>query len=126
MITIPYKRHYSAGVGLGAEIGDHLGVEAAYTYSVYGIALSSYNPYPMANGYAQSNNYENYALKQNVFDVNLRLYLVDRTSVFRPFLAGGAGCSKGYINFDQSIINAQRNMGYANAGADYEISSSSA
>ena len=112
--------HFSTGVGLGIGAGDRLVFELGYTYSEYGIEMNGYN----ANmGWAAPNgNYESRALKQNVFDVGLKAYLVDSDAKFRPFIGAGGAYSKGYLNYDDQYrqwMQQWNPQGYT----DYEMSS---
>ena len=114
---------YSAGVGIGVGVSDNLGVEFGYAFSEYGVASSNpyagMSPYPT---YGVGRPSETYALKQNVFDVGLKIHLLGQQAKLRPFLGGGAGFSKSYINYDNKIIDSYHQIGW-NTPRDYEISS---
>jgi hypothetical protein len=123
------KSRVAGGFSLNAEVSNNLTFEAGYTYSEYGVNMASTNPF-VANVqawnamYGQQNNLNTLVMKQNVIDLGLRLYLLGRPSRFRPFIGGGGGYSKSYVNYDQSILNSMRTAGYQNVmGQDYELSS---
>jgi opacity protein-like surface antigen len=125
----PYniKGRYTMGVGLDLGVSDHLGFEINYSYSDYGLALNDstalalsglLNPYGFA--YGGADNYTG-ALKQNVVDAGLKLHLLGMASRIRPFIGGGAGYSKSFLNYDPRILNFLRQYNYA-VPADYEVS----
>ena len=63
-------------------------------------------------------------MNQNVFDAGVKLYLLDRDSAVRPFIGGGGGYAKSYINYNSQIINNLNAMGLGNSNlaSDYDVS----
>ncbi len=125
----PYniQGRYTVGAGLDMGVSDHLGFEINYSYSDYGLALNDstalalsglLNPYGFA--YGGANNWTG-ALKQNVVDAGLKLHLLGMASRIRPFIGGGGGYSRSFLNYDPRILNFLRQYGYG-VPADYELS----
>lgn len=117
--------HYSLGIGVGFEVSDHMAFEGGYTYSEYGMALSLTNPtvqWAQGIGYTYNPTAESIAFKQNVADLGLKLYLLGRESRIRPFIGGGGAYSKGYLNYDQNILNNLKILRQTALASDYEIS----
>lgn len=128
------KPRYSAGFALGVQASDNLSLEIGYTFSEYGIVANSQNPYvnqyKMIIGASWDQNFETFALKQNVFDAGLKLHFLGPNSRIRPLLVGGAAYAKSFVNYDSRILDGlsqTMNYGtpyYANQhSADYELSS---
>lgn len=116
------KSRFSAGAALGVHVTDNIAVEIGYAYSEYGVEATSSNPYVV--GYQVYNRIrEPLAMKQNVLDAGMKLYLLGSDSRVRPFIGGGAGYAKSYINYDQKIIDGLRQAGYRGLTNDYELDS---
>ncbi len=113
---------YSVGLGLGVNVSENLAFELGYTYSEYGVALSSSNPFVLNYQYYLGNA-EPLVMKQNLVDAGLRLYFLGTESKIRPFIGGGAAYGKSYINYDQKIMQGLSNSGYSYMANDYEVSS---
>jgi outer membrane protein W len=122
----------AAGIGLGMGVTDNLSVEVGYTYAEYGIGLAN-------SAYIQqmfTGTSDTYDLKQNVFDIGMKLDLVSSDSRFRPFIGGGAAYSKGYLNYPTSVTQLYQQyspnfspdfessdfLGYLSAGFDAQVS----
>jgi outer membrane protein W len=122
----------AAGVGLGMGVTDSLSVEVGYTYAEYGIGLAN-------SAYIQqmyTGTSDTYDLKQNIFDIGLKMDLLSSDSRFRPYIGGGAAYSKGYLNYPTSVTqmyqayNANFSpdfessdfLGYLSAGFDAQVS----
>lgn len=126
--TYSVKPRFATGAGCGLGIADNLVVEAGYTYAEMGVSLNSTNPYVIAyqtwsNSMGYTSSFENVALKQNVFDFGMKLYLTNAESRLRPFLGGGGAYSLGYINYDSKIIDYMARSGYGSMARDFELSS---
>jgi len=115
------------GVGVDMGVSDHLGFEINYSYSDYGLSLNDatamqlgglLGPYGFA--YGGANNFTG-SFRQNVADAGLKLHLLGAGSRIRPFIGGGAGYSKSFLNYDPRILNFLRQFGYG-VPADYELS----
>jgi hypothetical protein len=123
--------HFAGGVAVGVDTSDYLSFELGYTYAEYGVNIASGNPMvqqlqAMQYAYGTNTNSNTLTFKQNVIEVGLKLHLLDKSSIVRPFIGGGGAWSKGYINYDQSILNILKQYpGYANNGLanDYELTS---
>jgi len=122
------ESRYSVGLGLDVGVADNLSFEIGYQFSEYGLKyaptntfvqwLESYN-----NGYYNSSsNRDTHVLKQNVFDMGIKLYLLGRDSRFRPYVGGGGGYARTYLNYDQRYINLMKQYGYQQYTSDYELS----
>lgn len=125
----PYniQGRYTMGVGVDMGVSDHLGFEINYSYSDYGLSLNDatamqlgglLGPYGFA--YGGANNFTG-SFRQNVADAGLKLHLLGAGSRIRPFIGGGAGYSKSFLNYDPRILNFLRQFGYG-VPADYELS----
>ncbi|MEK6705697.1 MAG: hypothetical protein AAB116_02300 [Candidatus Poribacteria bacterium] len=121
------RPRYSAGIGLGVGASDNLSFELGYTFSEFGVALNSTNPFVLnyqawSNSLGYSANLETVAMKQNVADAGLKLHFLGSDAKLRPFIGGGAAYSRSYINYDQKILSALSQGGLQGLGRDYEIS----
>jgi outer membrane protein W len=52
----------------------------------------------------------------------LRLYALGRDSKVRPYIGGGAGYSRGFLNYDKRYLDLARQTGSPGLAKDYEIS----
>lgn len=126
------RPRYSAGINASVASSNHVSFELGYTYSEYGLALASTNPFVIqqqyyANqyGYAQPT-YEAQAMKQNVVDAGLKLHFLGPEAKLRPFIGGGAAWSKSFINYDQRILayfNQSPDPAIRAMASDYELNS---
>ncbi|MBS1961497.1 MAG: outer membrane beta-barrel protein [Bdellovibrionales bacterium] len=109
---------YMTGVGIGFEASDYVGVEIGYAYSENGVRLDSTNT-GAYYGYQPTNEL---MFKNNTFDVAMKLYAASTEAKVRPYIAGGAGYSVGYINYDQQQQQAYGYYyGYTNPSSDYTL-----
>lgn len=125
----PYsiEGRYTVGVGLDMAVSEHLSFDLGYSYSDYGLALNDstamvlrgiLNPYGfMYNG----SDFKTGSLRQNVVDAGLKLHLLGTASRIRPFIGGGAGYSKSFLNYDARIMDFLKRYGYG-VPPDYELS----
>lgn len=122
------QSRFSAGVGLGVGVDDNFSLEAGYSYSEYGVAMTPQNGFVQnviawqGGGYYNPN-LETVALKQNVFDLGLKMHLLGANSRVRPFLGGGGAYAQSFLNYDQRILDVLRQQGFSGLATDYEISS---
>lgn len=123
---------YAGGVSVGVATSEFLSFELGYTYAEYGVNIGSSNPFVqqiqgMQNYYGNGQNSNTLAYKQNVVDIGMKLHLMDSSSRVRPFVGGGGAWSKGFINYDQQILNnlKQSYPGFQNTPLmnDYELTS---
>jgi len=107
----------SYGIGVTAYSGQ-MAFDADFTYSQYGVGLLSSNYIVQALQY-QYVQYQNQpvVLSQNVIDAGARFFLLNEDSKVRPFIGGGLGYAKGYINYNQGL---QSLIG-AYYGQDYQM-----
>jgi outer membrane protein W len=116
------QSRYTAGLGFDIGVSSNLSFELGYAFSEYGVALTSTNP-TVVNYQYYTGNSEPLAMKQNVLDAGLKVYLLGEDAKLRPFLGASAGYSKSFINYDQRIIDELYRVGYQNLLRDYEVSS---
>ncbi len=133
--TLVVNPRYTVGLGLGVDASENLSVHAGYNYSEYGVALASSDPFISSLQYYQAgfnpSAFETIAMKQNVFELALRIHLLGKHSKFRPFFGGGGAYARSFINFDDNVLNSLSGF-YKNyygaqnfqqqLGADYELS----
>jgi outer membrane protein W len=115
--------HFSVGGGLAVEASNYITFEANYTYSEYGVDIASVNPFANYYQSAGGSGLQTLVLKQNVFDAGLKFHLLGQDSRVRPFIGGGGGYSKSYMNYNQNVLNLENQEGYQAFGKDYESSS---
>jgi hypothetical protein len=122
------RPHYSAGIGLGVGISNHVTFDAGFQFSEYGVAMNSSNPY-IANYQAwaatqgYNSTFESVAMKQNIVDAGFKVHVLGSEARLRPFLGGGAAYSKSFVNYDSRILAILNQSGLQQLGRDYEISS---
>ena len=117
---------YAASLGLGLGLSKYINLEAAYTYSEFGIGLNSSNPFvqQMAAYMSGMNpNFNTLTLRQNLFEGDAKIYLLGPDSTFRPFIAGGGAYSLGLINYNSAIVGALNQYGAAAMSQDYNLTS---
>ncbi len=120
---------YSAGVGLGVDVSDHVSLDVGYSYNEYGVSYTSYDPYfnqllYYANNSLNRDHFDTVAMKQNVIDAGLKLHVLGLDSRIRPFIGGGGAYSKSYINYDERVIQIMnQSPGWSQYAKDYEASS---
>ncbi len=126
----PYaiEGRYTVGVGLDMQVSDNLGFEIGYSFSEYGLALNDatalilgqyLNPYGFNyNGSADKTG----MLKQNVVDAGIKVHLLGMASRIRPYIGGGGGYSKSFLNYDPRILNLLRGYSGFATPPDYELS----
>lgn len=106
---------YSAGIGLGVDFSDYLAFTAGYTFSKYTIAAGTtlYNP-----GYAL----QKLDMSDNVMDAGLRINFLSNKAKLRPFIGGGVGYRRGYVNYDNATLNYMKQYSYGLNTQDVELS----
>lgn len=116
---------YAAGFELGLASTDNLAFTAGYTYSEYGIGLAANSPYALwANNYGYYGSTDRTTFKKNTIDAGLKMSLLNPEARLRPFIGGGGAWSKGYVNYDQAVLNQlMRTPGLygMNAAQDYQL-----
>ncbi len=121
------QSRYSAGIGLGVRVADNMEFEAVYSYSEYGMKGISSNPIIRdAQGYSTGNlnpDFESRAYKQNLVDAGLKLLVLNADSKIRPYVGGGGGYSKSYLNYDSRMVDFLNQNRFNNLASDYEVSS---
>ena len=128
---------FSLGASLNMEIARNLTIEGGYSYNEYGIALGNSPTMSQTYGYMNggnnygynNNNYynqenmETLALKQHVFDMGLKMHLMNRASTFRPYVGLGAAYAKGAVNYDDRILKYMQGFGNNQATDNYSSTS---
>jgi opacity protein-like surface antigen len=115
---------YAVGAGVDVGFSDHLSFELGYTYGEYGVGLNSATAAglgPLVGGWGWNYNPNNTTgvLRQNVVDAGIKLHMLGRQSKLRPFIGGGAGYSRSFLNYDQRIVNYMRQFGFNSP--DYDL-----
>jgi len=125
----PYQLQgrYTVGAGIDVGVSDHLTFELGYSYSEYGVALNSATAMGLAPvlgmggyGFNYNQNSNTGMLRQNVLDTGLKVHLLGRRSRLRPFIGGGAGYSRSFLNYDPRIVDFMRSVGYG-LSRDYDL-----
>jgi len=121
---------YAAGIGLGVDVSDNLSVDLGYTFSEYGVQTAAASPlgqaaintmYYTTGVFSTPTTQDTYTLKQNVIDAGLKLHFLGHDSKLRPYIAGGGGYAKSYLNFSDAILQLIGSMpATTGATSDYE------
>jgi len=133
--------HFSGGIMASLGASDYFSFQVGYTYSQYGVAMASSNPWAVqqqqqAAALGQAN-FQTLNMNQNVFDAGVKVHLLGPDSRIRPFIGAGGAYAMSYINFTSSILsqmnatfrqnispdyNVNNFLGYASGGMDFKIS----
>ncbi len=114
------RGRYSAGLSLGVEASESMTFELGYQFSEYGISLQ---PTYGSSWSSPTGTYESRALRQNLVDAGLKFYLLGTRSRLRPFVGGGGGWQRSFVNYD-SRYRALVQAYYPTVSVqDYEASS---
>lgn len=122
--TLPFQTNsrFAAGVGLVMTASDSISIDAGYTYGEIGLMLPPSNLFAMQYSMFGVNR-EPLTMKQNVFDLGARVYLLGKDSKFRPFVGVGAGYMMSYVNYDPNVITTLNQFGGNAFAQDYQINS---
>jgi len=118
---------YALGLAITMAASDYLSFSVGYTYAVTGVAMNSSNPFVQQlqnqQGYYGQVNSNTLDLNNNIFNADLKLYLLGPDSMIRPFIGGGLAYSHGFINYDPNIVNAAQQYGVSSQflGGDYTL-----
>lgn len=104
---------YSLGGDISVDVTDHIAFTAGYTYSAY--LLSAGSAFMAPAGYKL----QQLQLNDNSITAGMRGYLLGMKSRVRPFIGGGVGYRKGFINYDEA---ARRYFSSPDTLQDVEIS----
>jgi hypothetical protein len=130
------RGRYSAGLSLGIEASESMTFELGYQFSEYGISLQ---PTYGSSWSSPTGTYESRALRQNLVDAGLKFYLLGTRSRLRPFVGGGGGWQRSFVNYDSRYralvqayyptvsvqdYEASSFIGQLNTGMDVRISKS--
>lgn len=126
---VDVQSRFTTGLTLGAEISDHLSMELGYSYSEFGVTPFFGSPaFQLARagtgGFFGANN-ANYLLRQNLIDGGVKLHVMGRDSMVRPYVTGGGGYVQSSMNLDPMIIGQLQMLGLAPFGVvtnDYSFS----
>jgi len=120
------RPRYSAGLGLGMGVSDHLSFETSYTFSEYGVAMNAMNGFAMGynamSGYGY-NNFETQAMRQHLFDAGLKLHFLGPETRIRPFIGGGGAYSLSFLNYDSRYLSQMSPYMLQVYGRDYQVNS---
>ena len=120
------RPRYSVGVGVELDASEHVSFGVDYIYNEFGVAMASSNPWAIyrqrMSGNFGGTPFETLAMKQNLVDASLKLYMLSRDSKIRPFISAGAAYSKSYMNFDSRILSDMAAAYGTNISPDYEVS----
>ncbi|MDR3608194.1 MAG: OmpW family outer membrane protein [Oligoflexia bacterium] len=108
---------FSTGIAASVAATDYVSIELGYTYSQYGVALATTNSY-----YYGASNPQTLQMNQNVMDAGVKINLLGPDSKIRPFVTGGFGYSKGYVNYNSTILSyINANPSLQGLGTDYDV-----
>lgn len=109
---------FSAGLGIGMDITDHIGFQAGYSYSSYSLGAGQSVMMPM--GFASSN-LQTVNFNDNVIEAGIRGYFLGTKSKLRPFVGAGGAYRRGFVNYDDRTQKFLRQYNQF-AAQDIEIS----
>jgi outer membrane protein W len=117
---------FSAGIAGSVAASDYLSIELGYTYSQYGVSIQPSSPFVQqiqnSNAAMGSNSLQSITLNQNVIDAGIKFSLLGPDSRIRPFVSGGVGYSKAYVNYNQATLNVINSIpGAQSLGTDYDL-----
>lgn len=95
------------GANVGLLVSSNMLLELGYTRAVQNFSNPRINT---TQGVFVSGNNNVFSLKQNVFDAGVKLFILGRESRLRPFLGGGAGYSRGILNYTPAYQQALGNQ----------------
>lgn len=118
---------YAAGLAITLETSDYLAFEVGYTYAVTGVGIAPSSPFIQAIQSSQSYygavNSSTLNFNNNIIDAGIKLYMFEREALIRPFVGAGMAYSKGFLNYDSSLVSAAQQYGAGQLlGADYTLS----
>ena len=114
------RGRYSAGLSLGIEASESMTFELGYQFSEYGISLQ---PTYGFSWNSPTGTYESRALRQNLVDAGLKFYLLGSRSRLRPFVGGGGGWQRSFVNYDSRYRALVQAYSPTVGVQDYEASS---
>jgi hypothetical protein len=124
------QSNITAGISLGADISDYVSFLLGYSYSDFNFAFGN-NQY-----YYGMMAVQRMRLQDHVFDAGVRANFLPSKAKFRPFVGGGFGYRRAYLNFDQQTLNLYSQyypglnlqdvqlsslLGYIEAGVDFKL-----
>ncbi|MBI3544742.1 MAG: outer membrane beta-barrel protein, partial [Deltaproteobacteria bacterium] len=110
---------FATGFSLGVDLSDYITIEGGYTYASYSLGAGnsiSYSPGFNTQSYLQTVN-----LNDNMIDAGVKAYIMGPKSRIRPFVGGGLGYRKGYVNYDDRTQSYLKQFNQY-AAQDVEIS----
>ncbi len=106
--TVSVDPNYAAGATVGLLISGNMSLEASYVHAEQGVSAvrsGSVNiNIPMVG--------DVYTLKQNEFDLGVKLFYLGRESKFRPYFGGGFGYVRNALNYQSVYAQTALNQGY--------------
>ena len=133
--SVKVSGRYALGAALSIDASQNMVFELGYTFAEYGLTLNSqYTGFGYYGWQVPNGNYETRALKQNVIDAGMKFYLLNASSKLRPFIGGGGGWQKSFLNYDERYkqatgmrvrdYEASAFLGYLSTGVDVRINKS--
>ncbi len=108
-------------LGLNYEFNDRLLFTFGYTYARYDVPVSnSYGNYRVSTRNSLSARDE-MEYNQNIFSLGTQIRLFHTESNLRPYVGGGVGHVRGYLNYKDDGYDSYR--GNSNSDADYQVTS---
>lgn len=121
---------YSLGVAVEFAASNYFTLEAGYSRNRYSVGLLSSNPYvattQVNNAFYSGDLLHTLLFEQNVFDVGIKVHMMNQQAAVRPFLSLGGGYSSGSIDLKDDLQNYMNNYygGYYGNGyftQDYDV-----
>ncbi len=123
----------AAGLGVSMDVSDYFSITGGYTYASYSLGAGRSLYYP--SGFNQQSYLQTVNLHDNVIDLGVKAYLFGPKNRLRPYIGGGFGYRRGYVNYDSTTQDYLRRVnqysaqdveiagvsGYIETGLDFKI-----
>ena len=129
--TADNNPQYAVGASAGLLISSNMLLEISYVHAEQNFSNPRINT---TQGVYVNSDANVFALKQNVIDAGIKLFILGRESRIRPFLGGGMGYSRGTLNYTTPYQQALANQavylsdfsinqynGFGELGAEFAI-----
>ena len=114
---------FTAGLGLAVAASDNVIMEVGYSYSEFGVSNNSIGASTYVQPGLPNNAFQSLVMKQNVFDLGLKVYILGADSKIRPFIGGGGAYAKTFVNYDPTITNFYNSVGQTQMTQDVQLAS---
>lgn len=102
---------FTAGLTFGVGISENLSFEGGYSFSEF-----SFNtPYSLAMGSPD----DFFAVKNNLFDLGLKVHVLSPKARLRPFVAGGGAYSLSFTNFNAELVDYYQSLNMTQSAQDH-------